>query len=123
MKDEEPPARPMHIADVRQMLLDQMRALRSASRRTLPLEIRRARGVAELGAVLVASARAEVEYIHAVRGASESPFLQNPDEAPSPQIPTKPQSALPAPDDPARLGGPAESHPWRGSITRHRLKG
>jgi hypothetical protein len=65
--------------------------------------------------VVVNTARVEVDYIEAVKGASDSPFLQAPDEVSKPQIPTARQSPLPTlqQDDPARLGGPAASHPWR----------
>lgn len=110
-----------HISDLRAILMEQLRAVRTASPKELGRELRRAKGVSELAQVVVNTARAEVAYIEAVRGASDSPFLQAPDEEHSPEVPARPQSPLPAVDDPARLGGPSEDHPWRGRVTRHRL--
>lgn len=120
---EDPQERNDHIADVRAMLIDQLRALRGADAASLQREIRRARAVAEVAQVVVNTARVEVDYIAAVKGASDSPFLQAPDEVQQPRLPGTPQSPLPAlpPDDPARLGGPSEDHPWRARVTRHKL--
>ncbi|MES2187929.1 MAG: hypothetical protein V4505_25485 [Pseudomonadota bacterium] len=112
----------LHISDIRAMLTDQLRRLQAASTEQLAEELRRSKGVAELGQVIVNTAYAEVAYIVAVRGASDSTFLQAPDEDQPPSAPTSPQSPLPAPDDPARLGGPSPEHPWRGSVVRHKLK-
>lgn len=109
-----------HISDVRRMLIEQLRSLRSADPSVLQREIRRARAVAEVAQVVVNTARVEVDYIAAVRGASDSSFLQAPDEQVQPRLPTKPQSPLPSVDDPARLGGPSKNHPWRAGVSRDR---
>lgn len=112
-----------NISTVRRHMLDQLRALRQApAGEQLALEIRRSKAVTEVAQTIINAARVEVDYVNAVRGAAESPFLQAPDAATPPAIPTKPQSALPTTDT-ARLGGPAEDHPWRGGSTVHRLKG
>lgn len=113
-----------HIDTVRQHLLDQLQALRDAKPEDLQNELQRAKGVSELAQTAVNTAKVEVDYINAVRGAASSPFLEAPDERDrTPAVPSTPQSPLPAPDDPARLGGPPANHPWRGSVTRHRLQG
>jgi hypothetical protein len=112
-----------HISTVRRHMLDQLRALRQAPRGDdLSLEIRRAKAVTEVAQTLINAARVEVDYVNAVRGAAESSFLQEPDESKTPQVPTRPQGALPTADT-ARLSGPAPGHPWRGGSTVHRLKG
>lgn len=102
------------------MLIDQLEELRAAKGRELQVQIRKSRAVAEVAQTIVYSAKVEVEYINAVRGASDSAFLQAPDEQVPPRLPTRPQSPLPSADDPARLGGPSEGHPWRARITRER---
>jgi hypothetical protein len=117
MQDEEPKSE--HISDVRSMLLDQLRALRAVPVAGLAEEIRRAKSVSEVAQTIVNTARVEVDYIQAVRGASDSSFLQAPDEATVPKLPASPQSPLPAPEGVARVGGPAENHPWR--ATAHKL--
>jgi hypothetical protein len=114
----------VHIDTVRQALLDQIKALREAKPEDVKGELERARGISELAQVAVNTAKVEVDYINAVRGAASSPFLEAPDERDrTPAVPSTPQSPLPAPGDPARLGGPAADHPWRGNVTRHRLQG
>lgn len=110
-----------HISTLRRHLLDQLRALRTAERgEQLGLEIRRAKAVTEVAQTLINAAKVEVEYTNAVKGASESTFLQETDGEVVPRLPSTPQSPLPTTDT-ARLGGPAPDHPWRASV--HRLKG
>jgi hypothetical protein len=120
---EQPPAELDHISTLRRHMLDQLRALRTAPRgEELSLEIRRAKAVSEVAQTLINAARVEVDYVNAVRGATESAFLQEPDASKPPALPSRPQSALPSADT-ARLGGPAADHPWRGGSTVHKLKG
>jgi hypothetical protein len=98
----------------------QLRALREATPDKLAEEIRRAKAVNETAQTIVNTARVEVDYIAAIKGGASSSFIESPEEERPPRIPEKPQSPLPAVDDPARLGGPSSKHPWRGSVTRHR---
>jgi hypothetical protein len=72
-------------------------------------ELRKSRGIAELAQVLVNTARLEVDYISAVRGESDSAFLQALDERAPAHLQHK-QRKLPTVDG---LGGPAE-HPLAG---------
>jgi hypothetical protein len=116
------PSQPEHISDVRALLIEQLRTLKAAPLDRLKDEISRSKSMSELAQVVVNSAKVEVEYIEAVKGASESTFLQEKDRESVPQIPSTPQSPLPAADPVTRIGPPM-NHPWRGSITRHALKG
>ena len=111
-----------HISDVRALLIDQLRTLKAAPLDKLAEEIKRARSMSELGQVIVNSGKVEVEYIEAVKGASESTFLQEKEQERVPQIPTTPQSPLPSADPLTRIG-PPDNHLWRKGITRHKLKG
>jgi hypothetical protein len=120
--DIESPRRPEHISDVRALLIEQLRVLKSAALDKLPAEIKRAKSMSEVAQVLVNSANAETNYIEAVKGASESTFLQERECEQLPEIPTTPQTALPSADPLTRMG-PPNNHPWRSGITRHRLKG
>jgi DNA helicase HerA-like ATPase len=109
-----------HISDVRSILMAQLRALREATPDKLAEEIRRAKAVNETAQTIVNTARVEVDYIAAIKGAASAPFIEAVEEERPPRIPDKPQSPLPSADDPARLGGPSAKHPWRGNVTRHR---
>lgn len=125
MTEAEQPQAPEqdHISTVRRHMLDQLRALRTAPRgEELSLEIRRAKAVTEVAQTLINAARVEVDYVNAVRGAAESTFLQEPDDAKTPRLPATPQSPLPNEDTP-RLSDSGSDHPWRGGSTVHRLKG
>lgn len=113
---------PEHISDVRALLIEQLRTLKAATLAQLPEEIKRARSMSEIAQVIVNSAKVEVDYVEAVKGASESAFLQEREQEKLPHIPTTPQSPLPSAADPVTRIGPPNNHPWRGSITRHRLK-
>ena len=91
-----------HISTVRQHLLDQMQALRSAKPEEVKQELERAKGISELAQVAVNTAKVEVEYLIATEQTS-TPFLEVP------------------PDEPyVRLEGPGNGIT---SITRHRLQG
>lgn len=62
----------------------------------LPEEIQRVRSTSELAQVIVNSAKVEVDYNEAVKGASESTFLQKKEQDAVPHIPATPQSPLPS---------------------------
>lgn len=118
----ERPKNEEHISDVRALLIEQLRVLKSAPTDKVAEEIKRSRSMSELAQVIVNSAKVEVEYIEAVKGASESTFLQEKEQERLPHIPTTPQSPLPSADPDIRIG-PPKQHPWREGITRHKLKG
>lgn len=120
--DTESQKSPEHISDVRALLIEQLRVLKAAPMEKVAEEIKRARSMSELAQVIVNSAKVEVEYIEAVKGASESTFLQEKEQERLPNIPTIPQSPFPAADPVTRIG-PPNNHPWREGITRHKLKG
>jgi hypothetical protein len=121
--DTENPKSEEHISDVRALLIEQLRVLKSAPMDKVAEEIKRARSMSELAQVIVNSAKVEVEYIEAVKGASESSFLQEREQEVEPHIPTTPQTPLPSVVDPVNRIGPPNNHPWRAGITRHKLKG
>ena len=68
-----------HISTVRQHLLDQMAALRSASPADVKVELERAKGISELAQVAVNTAKVEVDYLVAT-DQSASTFLDSPRE-------------------------------------------
>lgn len=68
-----------HIDKVRSMLLDTLADLRN---RDQPMEVDRARAVAQVASVLVDTARVEVEYLKAT-GSDVSAFLAAPPDAES----------------------------------------
>lgn len=67
-----------HISTVRQHLLDTLADLRN---RENPMDIDRARAVADVATVLVNTAKVEVEYLKATNQTS-TPFLEVPPDAP-----------------------------------------
>jgi hypothetical protein len=91
-----------HIQAVRQHLLDTLAELR---RKDQPMEVDRARAVAQVAAVLVDTAKVEVDYIKAT-GQAQSTFLE---EAPDPSV--------------AQLGNTPTGQVarWPG-VTQHKLK-
>lgn len=99
-----------HISDVRALLIEQLRTLKAAPLDKLAEEIKRARSMSELGQVIVNSGKVEVEYIEAVKGASESKFLQEKEQDQAPQVPTTPQTPLPS-GDPLTRNWPPEQPP------------
>jgi hypothetical protein len=102
-----------HIIQVRQLMLEQLRALRTAAAGDdLATELKRSKGVSELASVMIDSARVEVQYLAVIEGDGEVPFLAAPDDAggKKPSLPFDPLSA-----------GPTADHPWRSSV--HKLKG
>lgn len=80
-----------HITQVRQSLLDTLADLRN---RENPMDVDRARAVAQVAGVLVDTAKAEIEYIKAV-GADRSDFL-----GPAPTAPQTPQDLIPSAHNP-----------------------
>lgn len=83
-----------HITQVRQSLLDTLADLRS---RENPMDVDRARAVAQVASVLVDTAKAEIDYIKAV-GADRSDFLEAEPTAPRiPQGSTVPTAHNPFP--------------------------
>lgn len=92
-----------HITQVRQSLLDTLADLRN---RETPLDVDRARAVAQVAGVLVDSAKVEIEYLK-VAGADRSDFLEAP-LAPA---------ALPAPS-----ASPTAHNPFPTAVV-HRLQG
>lgn len=67
-----------HIATVQQHLLETLAALRD---RDAPMDVDRARAIANVASVLVDTARVEVDYLKAT-GQQESAFLHR-DDAPA----------------------------------------
>ena len=71
------PADENHMSSVRGMLIEQMRALRSAPPEQLATESERARSVALVAQAITSAARVEVQYAEvANRDESPVPFLQ-----------------------------------------------
>jgi hypothetical protein len=104
MSEKTESTQPNHISTVRQLMLDQLRALRSCERGdALADELRRAKGVSELSQTIINSAKVEVEYLNAT-GQSSTPFLEVP------------------PDQPYITSAPGPNNGIT-SITRHRLQG
>ena len=93
-----------HIDTVRDHLLETLSALRD---RQQPMEVERARAIAEVATVLVNSAKVEVDYLRATNQTS-TPFLEVP--------PDRQYVPLPAEGEDASPNGIT-------SITQHRLRG
>lgn len=91
-----------HIDQVRQSLLDTLADLRN---REQPMDIERARAVAQVAGVLVESAKVENEYLK-ITGQDRSAFLDQPSDTPN--VP--------------RIDGPAAHNPFP-TVVRHRLQG
>lgn len=97
-----PPADDNHMTSVRGMLIEQMRALRTASAEQLASESERARSVALVAQAITSAARVEVDYMRNCPDADQQvPFLQ-----------ARTQPMLP----------PAVTHPFPGSLV-HRTQG
>lgn len=110
------PERNEDMTAVRRLMMEQLRALRSAAPgEQLAQELKRSKGVSELSATIIDSARVEVQYLQVIHGDGEVPFLAPPDAA-TPRLPP-PQQQTKNPLD----AGPSASHPWRATV--HKLKG
>jgi hypothetical protein len=81
-----------HITLVRQQLLDTLTDLRN---REQPMDVDRARAVAQVASVLVDTAKVEVEYLK-VTHSDRSDFLEAPPTAPQLPVP----SSTPTPHNP-----------------------
>lgn len=92
-----------HIDQVRQSLLDTLSDLRNKEQ---PMDIERAKAVAQVASVLVDTAKVENEYLK-LTGQDRSNFLE---------MPTDGDSAVP------RIDGPAAHNPFPTSVV-HRLQG
>jgi hypothetical protein len=110
----------IHITTVRQHLLDTLADLRRADK---PMEVARARAVAEVAGVLVDTARVEIDYLRATQG-SRAGFLEAVSALP-PAPPADPGQA----DPPAPAVQLPPATPFDGltgavaGVTRHVLKG
>lgn len=91
-----------HMTQVRQSLLDTLADLRN---RTNPMDIERAKAVAQVASVLVDTAKVENEYLK-ITGADRSDFLEQAPDTDTPRITTV-----------------ASPFPQVGNVTRHRLQG
>ena len=92
-----------HITQLRQQLMDTLADLRN---REQPMDVDRARAVAQVAGVLVDSAKVEVDYIKAT-GADRSDFLEGQVTAPAgvPQIAGQQGAHNPFPATVHRLKG------------------
>lgn len=93
-----------HIDAVRQSLMDTLADLRNKDK---PMEIDRARAIAEVANVLVSTAKVECEYLK-LTGQDRSNFLETPADDISDGVP--------------RIDGPSASNPFP-TVVRHRLQG
>lgn len=103
----DPTATDPHINQVRSLLLEQLRALRTApAGDQLAEELKRAKAVSEVSQTLINSAKVEVEYLRQT-GQDRAKFLEQP------------------PDIAVAHLGHTPDQPSNGitSITRHRLQG
>ena len=104
---------PNHISTVRQHMIDQLRALRTAQPgEALDAEIRRAKGVSDIAQTIINSAKVEVDYLQATNQQS-TPFLEVPPD--QPYITNAGQSG-----DTKRTPGDGNGIT---AITRHTLRG
>lgn len=103
-----------HIDQVRQLMLEQLKALRAAKPGDdLSDELKRSKGVSELAQTMINSAKVEVDYLAVIEGDGDVPFLAAADAVATPDR-HKPKDPL--------LAGPGADHPWRTSVV-HRLQG
>lgn len=92
-----------HIDEVRAALMGTLNDLRDKDK---PMDVDRARAIAQVATVLVDSARVENDYLK-ITGQDRSQFL----EAPKDDVPVIP-----------RVDGPAAHNPFP-TVVRHRLQG
>ena len=69
-----------HISDIRVIMAEQLRALRSASPETLESELKRSKAVSELSQTMINSAKVEIDYLQVTKQ-EHSPFLEVPPQA------------------------------------------
>lgn len=104
MADEKSPSAP-HITQLRAHLMDTLADLRD---REKPMEADRARAVAQVAAVLIDSAKVEIDYLRATQQ-TRSDFLETP---PDPTVAHLGRTSSPT--------GTTERLP---GVTRHRIGG
>lgn len=80
-----------HISDIRNSMLEQMKALRSAAPDAIEAELKRSKAISELGQTMINSAKVEIDYLQVTKQ-DHSPFLETP--------PTVHTGTLPAPAAP-----------------------
>lgn len=102
-----------HISAVRQHLLDTLAALRDKEN---PMDIARAKAVAEVAGALIESAKVEVDYLRVTKQ-DYAPFLECPPDTSAPQLPN---GGSPFPPSTSVFPG---DRPGITSVTRHRLQG
>jgi len=68
-----------HITEVRRIMMEQLRALRSADKNNIDNELARSKAVSELSQTLINSAKVEIEYLRET-GQEQSKFLELPPE-------------------------------------------
>ena len=93
-----------HIDEVRAALMGTLNDLRD---RDKPMDVDRARAIAQVATVLVDTARVENDYLK-ITGQDRSQFLEAPDKDDVAVIP--------------RIDGPAAHNPFP-TVVRHRLQG
>jgi hypothetical protein len=104
-----------HIDTVRQHILDQMTALRTAKPENIKQELDRAKGLSELAQVAVNTAKVEVDYLVATKQPN-SRFLEAPVEV------TSDSSTSGVPVPPAAEGVTSLAE-WPGPRRVHKLEG
>lgn len=80
-----------HISDIRNIMLEQMKALRGAAPDAVEAELKRSKAISELGQTMINSAKVEIDYLQVTKQ-NHSPFLEVP--------PTVHTGNLPAPAAP-----------------------
>lgn len=66
-----------HISDIRIIMLEQMKALRSAAPDAVEAELKRSKAISELGQTMINSAKVEIDYLEVTKQ-DHSPFLETP---------------------------------------------
>lgn len=66
-----------HISDIRIIMLEQMKALRSAAPDAVEVELKRSKAISELGQTMINSAKVEIDYLEVTKQQC-SPFLEVP---------------------------------------------
>lgn len=66
-----------HISDIRIIMLEQMKALRSAAPDAVEAELKRSKAISELGQTMINSAKVEIDYLEVTKQQC-SPFLEVP---------------------------------------------
>ncbi len=85
-----------HISDIRIIMLEQMKALRSAAPDAVEAELKRSRAISELGQTMINSAKVEIDYLEVTKQ-DHSPFLETPNivknsTPPTPQLQNNPST-------------------------------